>query len=108
MAVVDEMAPWIIDTKSSYFYRLQCVVVSVALLLELILVPLVLLNASILQEYRSRIMVLNVIWIINLAVKLQTIKPERPSDNPVHIAGIYLISDFVYDMAATLPSMLIP
>jgi hypothetical protein len=102
------MAPWIIDPKSSYFYNFQCVVISVALQIELICVPLVLLDASILRSYESNILVLNIIWIINIAVKLQTIKLERPSDNPVHIAGIYLISDFLFDVGATLPSMLMP
>ena len=79
-----------------------------ALQIELIFVPLVLLDASILQSHYKTILVLNIIWILNIAVKLQTIKPEKPSDNPIHIAGIYLVNEFIFDIAATLPSLLAP
>jgi len=41
-----------------------------------------------------------------MLVKFQTIKPANPSDNPVEIAGMYLVSDFVFDFAATIPTII--
>jgi len=44
----DEMAPWIIDPLKSRFYKLQTFMLSLALLVELVFVPLVGLDPSIL------------------------------------------------------------
>ena len=41
-----------------------------------------------------------------MMVKLQTIKPANPSENAVEIAGMYLVSEFLWDLAATIPSIL--
>ena len=79
-----------------------------ALQIELIFVPLVLLDASILQSYYKTIWVLNIIWILIIVDKFQTINPEKPYDYPIHIAGIYLVNEFIFDIAATLPSFLAP
>jgi len=50
LAVADEVAPWLIDPKSSYFFKLLSVINVFALQIELILVPLVWLDASILHS----------------------------------------------------------
>ena len=50
LAVADEVAPWLIDPKSSYFFKLLSVINVFAQQIELILVPLVWLDASILHS----------------------------------------------------------
>jgi hypothetical protein len=80
--------------------------ISVALLVELVLIPLVQLNSDLLINYKNLINVLNSIWVFNIFLKLQTIKLSNPSDNAVEIAGLYIFSEFVWDLTATLPSMM--
>jgi hypothetical protein len=83
LALAEEIAPWLLNPKTSNLLKFQSIVISLALQFELILVPLVLLDPSILLLYADYILVLDVIWCINIVVKLQTVKPEKPSDNPL-------------------------
>ena len=39
--IADEVPPWIIDPKSSKFYRFLTILITIALLAELVLIPLV-------------------------------------------------------------------
>jgi hypothetical protein len=102
----DEMAPWIIDPKNSKLYRFQTFLITLALLAELVVIPLVWLNPLILITYENFFHSLNAFWVLNMLFKLQTIKPANPSDNPIEIAGFYLVSEFAWDLAATLPTIL--
>ena len=40
-----------------------------------------------------------------MLIKLQTIRPENPSDNPTHVAAIYIKSEFLIDLIATVPTI---
>ena len=40
-----------------------------------------------------------------MLIKLQTIRPENPSDNPIHVAAIYIKSEFLIDLIATVPTI---
>ena len=83
LALAEEIAPWLLNPKTSKLLKIQSIVISVALQFELICVPLVLLDPSILRIYDDYILVLDIIWVINIVVKLQTVKPEKPSENPL-------------------------
>jgi hypothetical protein len=45
------------------------------------------------------------LWLANMLIQLQTIRPESPSENPIKVASIYIKSEFLIDLIATLPSM---
>ena len=49
---------------------------------------------------------LDVIWVTNMLIKLQTVRPEKPSKNPLEVAGSYIKSEFAIDLVATLPPIL--
>jgi len=67
---------------------------------------LVLINQEVLKSCDQLFWALDVIWVINMLFKLQTIRPDNPSKNPFQVAGIYLKSEFTIDLVATLPSIL--
>ena len=68
--------------------------------------PLVLLYPYTLWLYDDYILVLDIIWVLNIVIKLQTIRPDKPTDSPLSAAGIYIVTDFIYDLVATLPPIL--
>lgn len=38
---------------------------------------------------------------------MQTIRPEDPSDNPIYVAAVYLKSEFLIDLIATVPTIIL-
>jgi acetolactate synthase regulatory subunit len=74
---------------------------------EIIIIPLILIDQEIMKNCKILLWVLDVFWVTNMAIKLQTIRPEHPSLNPFVVAGSYIKSDFVFDLVATLPNILV-
>ena len=73
---------------------------------EIIIIPLTLLDKVVMTNCKDLFWALDVLWVANMVIKLQTIRPEHPSLNPFSVAGSYIRSDFLIDLVATLPNIL--
>ena len=104
--LAEVIAPWLVDPQSSKFYKVWSVLIEIMLQIEIIIVPLTLLDQAIMKKCDLLFWALDIIWVANMVIKLQTIRPEHPSQNPLKVAASYIRSEFLIDLVATLPNIL--
>ena len=101
----EEIAPWLVKPESNKFYKVWVVFITLSLQVELMYIPLILVGKQTLQACDKLSWALDVIWMMNMLIKLQTIRPDNPSKNPFQVAISYIKSEFAIDLLATMPSI---
>jgi len=101
-----EVAPWLIKPESSNFYKRWVFFTALVLQIELICIPLILVEKKLLEKCNYLFWTLDVIWVLNMLINFQKVRPEKPSKNPLEVAASYIKSEFAIDLVATLPPIL--
>jgi hypothetical protein len=105
--VVEVIAPWLVNPVTSSFYKFWNILVTIILQIELFCIPFVLITQGTLLKYAPLFRTLDFLWLGNMLIQLQTVRPENPSTNPIKVAAIYIKSEFLLDLVATVPAAIL-
>lgn len=105
--MVEVIAPWLVNPETSRFYKFWNILVTIILQIELFCIPFVLITQGALLRYAPLFRTLDFLWLGNMLIQLQTVRPDDPSTNPIKVAATYLKSEFLLDLVATVPAIIL-
>ena len=66
---VVEIGQWASKPEKSMFYKFWVVLISLALQIELFMVPLVIIRPSLPVRFAPLFLILNLVWVVNILIK---------------------------------------